>query len=175
MGRSRNMAMLNVHTDGALAISNLSNAPNPIVAGTVAYFGMNSAPTGWLKANGAAVSRTAYAALFAAIGTTYGVGNGSTTFALPDLRGEFLRGWDDGRGVDGGRSIGSAQSHQVQYHVHNIESWYGANGDGSANARNQGYGNAGPYGNSIPTRTQDGNNGSETRPRNLALLACIKY
>lgn len=156
-------------------LANVATRSADLKAGTTAFFAMSTAPTGWIKANGAAVSRTTYADLFAAIGTTYGVGDGSTTFNLPDMRGEFPRGWDDGRGVDGGRSIGSAQSHQVQYHVHNIESWYGANGDGSANARNQGYGNAGPYGNSIPTRTQDGNNGSETRPRNLALLACIKY
>ena len=63
-------------------------------------------PTGWLKCNGAAISRTAYAKLFAAIGTVFGAGDGFTTFNLPDLRGEFVRGWDDGRGVDGGRAFG---------------------------------------------------------------------
>lgn len=64
-------------------------APSGVPSGTVAHFAMNSAPSGWIKANGAAVSRTVYAELFAAIGTTYGVGNGSTTFNVPDLRGEF--------------------------------------------------------------------------------------
>lgn len=174
MGRSRNMAMLNVHTDGALAISNLSNAPNPIVAGTVAYFGMNSAPTGWLKANGAAVSRTAYAALFAAIGTTYGVGNGSTTFALPDLRGEFLRSWDDGRGVDSARGIGTAQSSQNLSHSHSLPGYLAStytvyDGDLDGSTRATGY---------DKTTIGNGTNaegGSEARPRNVALLACIKF
>jgi len=87
-------------------------------AGLVASFARSAAPTGWLKANGAAVSRTAYADLFAAIGTTYGAGDGFNTFNLPDLRGEFIRGWDDGRGVDGGRALGSSQAGAVQSHTH---------------------------------------------------------
>lgn len=69
--------------------------------GVIGFFAGSSAPSGYLKANGALVSRTTYATLFAAIGTTFGAGDGSTTFALPDLRGEFLRGWDDGRGTRG--------------------------------------------------------------------------
>jgi hypothetical protein len=69
---------------------------------------MSSPPPGWLKANGAVISRAGFAALCAAIGTTYGSGAG--TFALPDLRGEFVRGWDDGRGVDTGRAIGTTQN-----------------------------------------------------------------
>jgi microcystin-dependent protein len=78
-------------------------------AGTVIYTARSTAPTGYLKANGAAVSRTTYATLFSAIGTTYGGGDGSTTFNLPDLRGEFVRGLDDGRGVDTSRTLGSSQ------------------------------------------------------------------
>ena len=79
---------------------------------------LGAVPVGWIPADGRALSRTTYAALFAAIGTTYGSGDGSTTFNVPDLRGEFLRGWDDGRGVDSGRALGSAQAQQVQFHKH---------------------------------------------------------
>lgn len=86
--------------------------------GVLGFFASTTAPNGWLKANGAAVSRTAYAALFARIGTTYGAGDGSSTFNLPDMRGEFPRGLDDGRGVDGGRALGSAQGHQNASHTH---------------------------------------------------------
>ncbi|MCP1454523.1 phage tail protein [Pseudomonas kilonensis] len=75
-------------------------------------------PQGWLKCNGALVSRAQYAALFAAISTRFGAGDGSTTFALPDLRGEFIRGWDDGRGVDSGRVLGTAQAGQNASHIH---------------------------------------------------------
>lgn len=67
-----------------------------IPVGTTILFPGTSAPTGFLKENGAAISRTTYAALFAVIGTTYGAGNGSTTFNLPDSRGEFFRCLDDG-------------------------------------------------------------------------------
>ena len=55
-------------------------------------YGGEAAPTGWLLAAGSAVSRTTYATLFAAIGTTYGAGDGSTTFNLPDFRGVFPKG-----------------------------------------------------------------------------------
>ena len=86
--------------------------------GMVGFFAGGTAPNGWLKANGANVSRTAYAALFAAIGTTYGAGDGFNTFKLPDLRGEFLRGLDDGRNVDTNRVLGSSQSGAIQSHNH---------------------------------------------------------
>ena len=129
----------------------------PVTAGMVAYFAANSAPTGWLKANGAAVSRTTYAALFAVIGTTFGAGDGVSTFTLPDLRGEFVRGWDDSRGVDSGRSFGSAQAQAIPNHSH-----------GTANAVSGG-----------PTPINDGSTATiisgEVRPRNVALLGCIKF
>lgn len=76
------------------------------IKGTLAS---GAVPSGWLPADGRLVSRSLYASLFAAIGTTYGAGDGSTNFALPDLRGEFLRGWDDGRGVDASRGLGTPQ------------------------------------------------------------------
>lgn len=140
-----------------------------VTAGQVGWFAMNTAPTGWLKANGAAVSRSSYAALFAAIGTTFGAGDGSTTFNLPDLRGEFIRGWDDGRGVDSGRAFGSAQSHQMQSHTHIVAA--GAN-DSGASVQYANFGTNYPQTTSAAGGTS---NGSENRPRNIALLACIKY
>lgn len=92
-------------------------------AGDIKYTARTSAPAGWLKANGAAISRTAYAGLFAAIGTTYGAGDGFITFNLPDLRGVFLRGLDEGRGLDPGRTIGSYQSDGIVSHSHSATSW----------------------------------------------------
>ncbi|MBV6750413.1 phage tail protein [Pseudomonas chlororaphis] len=75
-------------------------------------------PKGWLKCNGDPVSRAQYPALFSAIGIRFGGGDGVSTFNLPDLRGEFLRGWDDGRGVDSGRALGSFQDSQNASHSH---------------------------------------------------------
>lgn len=144
------------------------NASASLVAmpsGAVAHFAMSSAPSGWLKANGAAVSRTTYASLFAAIGTTFGVGDGSTTFNVPDLRGEFLRGWDDGRGLDSGRTFGSVQSQAIQSHSHTTPAFVTVNGGGS-------FGN--PAGICTIESGTGATGGAETRPRNVALLACIK-
>lgn len=119
-------AMANVATE----TPGVSSKWAPLVddVGVLGFFATTTAPAGWLKANGAAVSRTAYAALFARIGTTHGAGDGTTTFNLPDMRGEFARGLDDGRGVDGGRTVGSAQASQNASHTHT-----GTTGTQSAN------------------------------------------
>jgi microcystin-dependent protein len=87
-------------------------------AGDIKYTACAAAPAGWLAANGAAVSRTTYATLFAAIGTTYGAGDGSTTFNLPDGRGVFVRGLDSSRGLDPGRVLGTYQADSYAAHTH---------------------------------------------------------
>lgn len=161
----------------------------------IAFFPASTAPAGFLKANGALVSRTTYAALFAIIGTSYGPGDGSTTFALPDLRGEFLRGWDDGRGVDGGRSLHSSQSSQNLNHTHTATAanagahshTTSVKGDRAPEgAGNLVYGDENYYNDnvSLPSSVAGDHThsitvsfagGTESRPRNIALLACIKY
>lgn len=135
-------------------------------SGAVMTFAMSTAPTGWLKCDGTAVSRTTYAGLFSAIGTTFGSGDGSTTFNLPDMRGEFARGWDDGRGVDPGRTFGSFQNDEFESHTHSITHYYESNNSGSNIA--------GGTGSSTVTWNTNATGGSETRPRNIALLYCIK-
>ena len=155
-------------------------------AGAVQPFAMSTPPTGWLKCNGQEISRTTYAALFTAIGTTYGAGDGSTTFNVPDLRGEFVRGWDDSRGIDTGRTLASSQADSLEGHTHDV--------DVSASQL------SGPATNPTPadpnvggllyttdsdatvytfsdagTDTTDSTGGTETRPRNIALNYCIKY
>ncbi len=139
-----------------------------VPAGSVIYHAANTPPTDFIKANGAAVSRTTYSDLFAAIGETYGAGDGSTTFLVPDLRGEFLRGWDDSRGIDSGRSFGSAQADELKSHTHPI---FGRTSITSGSSNIGGVG-----GTSQTNSTASGaTGGTETRPRNIALLACIKY
>lgn len=159
------------------------------MVGQVAFFAMNAAPTGWIKANGAVVSRTTYAALFSAIGTTFGAGDGSTTFALPDLRGEFPRGWDDGRGVDSGRAFGSAQLDQMQKLTGKTKYTLGSTGgfDGAFTGVDTLAGTGGAFGNvysygstlfdssSSPNARVSSTTSGETRARNVALLACIKF
>ncbi|MDK2956535.1 MAG: hypothetical protein PWQ57_2031 [Desulfovibrionales bacterium] len=83
--------------------------------GAVLAYGASLPPDGWLECDGSALSRTTYADLYAVIGTTFGY-TSSSTFKLPDLRGEFLRGWDHGRGVDAdsSRALGSAQAYAIE-------------------------------------------------------------
>ncbi|AVG18570.1 hypothetical protein CFN79_04390 [Chromobacterium vaccinii] len=144
------------------------------LTGQVAFFAMSAPPQGWLKANGAAVSRKDYPSLFAALGTYYGAGDGSTTFNLPDLRGEFVRGWDDGRGVDGGRGFGTWQAQDVQAHTH--PQWFPPLLNGAPGGLGNFVGDhSGPQNSVNASRPILPNAGQETRPRNIALLACIKY
>ena len=139
--------------------------------GMIMAWPVNSPPYGWLECNGAAISRSVYSALFANIGLTFG-NPGSTQFNLPDLRGEFIRGWDNGRGVDVSRVFGSAQAAtRVQAHV-GIEGSQlnvsAINSDGTETY-------------TIAGQTQTTLGSSQTftrhlmRPRNVALMFCIKY
>lgn len=157
---------------------------NSSPAGTVIFYAASTAPSGYLKANGANVSRTTYAALFAAIGTTFGSGDGSTTFTLPDMRGEFPRGWDDGRGVDSGRAIGSAQLDALQNMtgtiLGNIVGSHGGQATGVFTAVSAGstYRDALEVANGsqfVFNASNVARTSTETRARNIALLACIKF
>ena len=159
--------------------------------GALSWFGGTTAPSGWLVADGRTISRTSYADLFAAIGITYGAGDGSTTFSIPDLRGMFARGWDaaggTARGCDLGRAFGSTQQDMIECHQHvmpwgeNSTRTFGqtATGGKAGIAQGQDFDNYWWY-------TNDGTNydgvlnpagviGCETRPKNVAMLPCIKY
>lgn len=169
--------------DAAAARTNLgvyskAEADQKAPVSAVMGFLRTTAPTGWLKCNGAAVSRTTYADLFAVIGTTYGAGNGSTTFNLPDFRGEFPRFLDDGRGIDTGRALGQWQAQQFTVPLDN--NWPGTDLSGPYN--DPGY-LASPYngadGHKVVYRLKSTGGRvvttGDTRPRNVALLACIKF
>ena len=159
-----------------LATTAFVGAESQIAAptGSVYTFAGSTVPTGWLKCNGALLSRTTYASLFAVIGTTYGAGDGSTTFALPDLRGEFVRGVDDGRGVDSGRSLGSAQA-----------AYAGSLTINSVTANMQGNSSGVPIIDSFTINGNTFNDNTNTvvvpvtagdaRPRNVAMHFIIKY
>lgn len=136
------------------------------ISGAVMFFAMSTAPASWLVCNGSAISRATYATLFSKIGVLYGAGDGSTTFNIPDMRGEFPRGLDLGRGVDIGRKIGSAQAGDIQSHTHRLQ--YGSNP--GVNFGTPGYSAA----SAISSAGVEATGGTETRPRNIALLPCIK-
>jgi microcystin-dependent protein len=188
---TNNMAATKKYVDDQ--ISAIPAASDLTPAGTVIWTARSSAPPGYLKANGAAVSRLTYAALHDAIGDIYGAGDGSTTFNLPDLRGEFIRGWDDGRGVDAGRQLGSPQNSEFGSHQHggsttpepdHSHQLGRFSGNQNVNTQSGRYALATtndigpdftqPAGGHSHSITTDFRGGNETRPRNIALLACIK-
>ena len=160
--------------------------------GMVAAFAMTSAPTGWLTCDGTAVSRTTYSDLYTAIGTTWGSGDGTTTFNLPDLRGAFLRGTGShgtsnmANGNDfAGPSVGSFENDQIQDHGHNLDRQDGATNDylGGSTAA---YGIRSSYSSAYlvssigPVSSTAWNSqgtprvGDETRPFNAGINYCIK-
>jgi len=158
----------NALADGAVNQAKASNMLLP--SGAIMAFAMNGAPTGWLAANGSAVSRTTYSDLWTALGTTsspYGQGDGSTTFNLPDLRGYFVRG--SGTNSDGTASgtFAAKQADELKSHTHTMYIHPAtANGTSTNAARFNDIG----FGSGITQAT----GGTETRPKNIAMLYCIK-
>jgi len=151
-----------------------------VPTGSLTAFAATTAPSGWVECDGRALNRSANSSLFDVIGTTFGNGDGSTTFNVPDLRGEFVRGWDDGRGADSGRAFGSAQSDAFQGHHHAFSAAEGSGQDGGAADANidPGTQSSGDIYRAT-TPIDDGTNGvpriaNETRPRNIALMYIIK-
>ena len=98
-----------------LIVGAVSETAAGVPPGSIQLFAASSPPSGWLACDGTAVSRTTYARLFAAIGTTWGAGNGSTTFNLPDLRGRAAIGTGTGSGLTA-RTLadsGGAETHTL--------------------------------------------------------------
>ena len=182
-----------LQTDGSgnLSFQIVAGVPT----GSVFCMAVISIPSKCLDCNGEAVSRSTYSALFAVIGTAYGSGNGSSTFNLPDLRGEFIRGVDRGRGVDSGRNIATSQGSQNSSHSHSASSTSSVTDPGHKHTMNFNLGNlissGGAFGMkdsgtadrmntattgiSVSTSTSIGNQGgNESRPRNIAMMYIIK-
>lgn len=182
---------------GASAVSPQGSTRSFVLDGTNVYAESSSdpgdikmratraVPFGWLECNGAAISRSTFAALFGAIGTTFGIGDGSTTFNIPDMRGYFPRGWSDTGSIDPGRAFGSTQAAAFQSHSHGVTDL----------GHNHTYTEPGPNvtvsggglnvnlatnptantGTSTTGITIQNAGGTETRPVNVALLFLIKF
>lgn len=167
-------------------VSELKTNQISTLVGTVAFFALDAAPDGWLQCDGSAISRELYPELFAAIGTNYGSGNGSTTFNIPTLGGEFLRCWTSANSVET-RNVRSSQSWAIQEihgRIHRISETFNHSGYTSGVfAKYGGYNAHGTpsstdYSNSAMadfTASRVVQTSNETRPRNIALLVCIKY
>jgi hypothetical protein len=158
------------HAATKFYVDNNTGDGSPV--GSIVYFAASAAPIGWFACSGAALNTTIFQDLFNVIGYTFG-GSGDT-FNLPDLRGEFLRGWDSSRGIDAGRIFGSSQSDDFKSHTHTASLYRGrfyTNIGNGPNWSGDVYGNNQTW----PYVQVDATGGTETRPRNIALLPCIKY
>jgi microcystin-dependent protein len=147
--------------------------------GSIVAYGGRSIPNGWLLCIGDTVSRTIYNKLFIAIDSVWGNGNGSTTFHLPDLRGQFLRGVSASSNVDSdtllrtakyiggntGNKVGSFQNDELKSHNHQVftTSWNGSTGFAAGN------------GSGVAIGTVNSTGGAETRPKNAYVYYIIKY
>jgi len=151
--------------------------------GTPVPWPASTPPAGWLKCNGATFTATQYPKLALAY----------PGLVLPDLRGEFIRGWDEGRGVDAGRALLSSQGHAFAEHQHALSLWTGAAlgksnsravkyspqasaGDGGTMEENTNSGGAAGYANSTMgvASSWQGVSSGETRPRNIAFNYIVR-
>lgn len=160
-------------------------ANSAVLPGTVTLYGGTTPPVGYLECNGAILSTSAYANLFLVLGYNFG-GSGSN-FYLPDMRGQFARGWDHGAGVDTGRVFGSTQTDVFGSHSHSVNDpshahpyvgslpYFGNGSYAHAIDPNPAGSNVANTGSALTGLSINSTGGSETRPKNVALMYIIKY
>jgi hypothetical protein len=175
-------------TQRAQGRSNLGIADE---VGAISFHTATAAPAGKLKANGALVSRITYVDLWTyaqasgnlaasdsawTTNSSFGMfspGDGSTTFRIPYINGYFVRAWDDSRGTDTGRTIGSSQADDLKSHDH--QTLLAGTVQILTNGIGQIAGGGGIGGVDGQPKRTGFTGGTETRPKNIALLACITY
>ena len=175
-------------SSGVITTAQLATSVQQLLVptGCVMSFAMSASPAGWYPCDGTTVTRTGSGAnLFAAIGTTYGVGNNSTTFNVPNLQGQFIRGLTTNFSttsrdpLSGSRVLGNVQDDAFENHSHptyGTESGYrhpvriGFDAIIDATSTTAAANDAGYVEASRTDKTGD----LETRPVNIALLYCIK-
>ncbi|WP_334368501.1 phage tail protein [Escherichia coli] len=182
LGNDPNFAttMLNALAGKQPLDNTLTNLSGKDVAGLLAYLGLGEGsalpvgvpvpwpsatpPTGWLKCNGAPFSAEEYPELAKAYPTN----------KLPDLRGEFIRGWDDGRGADNGRVLLSTQGDAFKSHSHNFDRSWGSKGFDPTGGGDVVTADVNGEIINLPTRSTVDVGGSETRPRNIAFNYIVR-
>jgi len=170
----------------ALQASTKQYVDTVMPSGMIMPFAGTSAPTSWLACNGAAISRSTYATLYNAIGTTWGVGDGSTTFNVPDLRGTFLRGTGTNGtyGTAVGQAVGTYAADTYLNHSHGISdpghshtvgafASPGLSPGGTTYNTGSGTTNSGTSTTGISVNTST-TGGTETKPKNYGVLYIIK-
>jgi len=172
--------------DGSLLTNLVTGSP----IGSLMPVPYSTPDDNYMECAGQEVSRTEFSALFTKIGVTHGSGDNITTFNLPDYRGYFLRGWDNNRGIDPGRVLGSEQQDSIKQHNHDagtLETDNSGNhthgyqggivgGSNFNNGTSVGLGTTDPAGDHMHSINGNTGNtgGDETRPKNIAVMWQIK-
>jgi microcystin-dependent protein len=176
--------------DVAALAKEVERLKSAVPVGAVMAFPTGLVPPGYLELDGSVQSIATYPDLAAYLGTTYNKGNeGAGNFRLPESRGEFLRGWDHGRGVDAGRAIGTAQTEEFKAHNHRYfdgtaatvdpaGGWQAGTINGAAASISAGAFlsgvDSGIAMQMVNAQNTVNSGGTETRPRNVAVMWCIK-
>lgn len=175
--RIQNVGAPSAQTDAARLVDFGTYLPS----GAIQDFAMNVAPAGWLVCDGTAYSRTTYASLFAAVGTTWGVGDGSTTFNVPDFRGTMRKTWDNGAGIDPARVFASFQNDTLPVHNHTQNAHTHTVTDPGHFHGYQSPGGAGQSTTTVPTGVTNANTTAVNNAisagiatKNYAILTCIR-
>lgn len=170
-----NQVVYSVDTD-KLGVVSITSLQAPV--GSVIFFGGSSAPASWLLCDGSLISRTTYSALFAIIGTTFGAGDGLTTFKLPDMRGRVAIGTGTGTdlsnrvlGATGGEEIHIIIPNEMPSHDHTISDIAVVPDSGGDSGSRYSQGLPGSY---ITTNSTGGNAAHNNMQPFLALNAIIK-
>ncbi|EJM27774.1 phage tail protein [Pseudomonas sp. GM25] len=161
--------------DVAALVKEVSRLGSAVPVGAVMAFPTGIVPPGFLELDGSVQSIATYPDLAAYLSTKFNKGDeGTGNFRLPESRGEFLRGWDHGRGIDIGRGLGSWQADDNKAHAHTYTRIPVFGNTGGANAAGIVADNGTQTGSSNFASYMNTSGGSEARPRNLAVMWCIK-
>jgi len=176
--------------DVAALAKEVERLKSAVPVGAVLAFPTGIVAPGYLELDGSVQSIATYPDLAAFLGTTYNKGNeGAGNFRLPESRGEFLRGWDHGRGVDAGRGVGTSQAEAFAAHNHRYfdstaatfdpaGNWQAGNINGAAASISVGAFlspvDSGSTMQMVNAQNTVNTGGTETRPRNIAVMWCIK-
>lgn len=168
---SNNLVVNNAIIQNLIANNFIVNKINLIPSGTIFTFARSTAPSGYLICNGSNLEISIYPDLYDAIGFIYNSSPPAGSFTIPDLRGYFVRGFDSTGAIDPGRVFGSSQIDQFASHTHPFQA---TNRQTIGDTDNVAGGNLPVTDYATNNYTTSSTGGNETRPKNIAMLICIK-
>jgi microcystin-dependent protein len=154
-------------------IGQMKNSVGGFPTGGVLMFAASGVPAGWLECDGSILPINSYTNLYDVVGQNFKADGTTfdtvTGFQIPDMRGLFVRGWDHNKGIDAGRVFGKTQEDMLASHTHTTIQMIGDNSVDGVDSTTTASGD-----HHNQTRNTGATGGTETRPKNIALIYCIK-